>query len=100
MQTVQTHRRSRAEDRASIERIIRYYPEVTEAELHWLFDYFRNIAGPADLAHFNVNRKIRKQYRALCRDHHVHRLRSGQRIATIVLTAIFALGALLSAAVT
>ena len=90
----------RAANRASIKRIIRYYPDVTEPELHAIFDYFRNEATPSDLARLNVNAKIRQQYRALCRDHKVHRLRSGQRIVTFVLTAIFALGALISAATT
>jgi hypothetical protein len=97
MQVLSNSRPRRAELRASIERIIVHYPRLGEAELHSLFDYFRNHARPADLARLNTNPKTRVQYRALCRDHHVHRLRSGQRILTAILTAVFALGALVSA---
>lgn len=89
-------RRNRAAARFAIERVISEYPDISEAELHRLIDYFRGEASAFDLAAIAANREIRPKYQALCRDHRVDRLRSGQRVVTAVLAAMLALGALLS----
>lgn len=96
MTTLSDGRRSRAAARAAIERVIHDYPNITEAELYRLIAYFRSEATAFDLAAIGANRKIRPQYRALCRDHSVDRLRKGQRTVTAILAAALALGALLS----
>lgn len=94
MATFYDRRRNRAATRQSIERVILDYPDISETELFRLIDYFRSEASSFDLAAIAANRKIRPQYRALCRDHRVDRLRSGQRTVTTMLAAILALGAL------
>ena len=96
MATRSNERRNRAAARFAIERVISDYPNVSEAELYRLIDYFRSEASTFDLAVIAANRKIRAQYQALCRDHRVDRLRGGQRIVTAVLAALLALGALFS----
>ena len=96
MATLSGRRRNRVATRFAIERVILDYPDISEAELFRLIDYFRTEASAFDLAAIAADRKIRPQYQALCRDHRVDRLRSGQRIVTAVLAAILALGALLS----
>jgi hypothetical protein len=88
--------RQRAAIRLEVERLIFRYPDVSTAEIHRLIDYFRNQATRFDLAAIAANRTIRTQYRALCRDHRVDRLRSWQRTITVALAAILALGALFS----
>ncbi len=96
MATHYDRRRDRAAARFAIERVISDYPNISEPELFWLIDYFRSEASSFDLAAIAANRKIRPQYQALCRDHRVDRLRSGQRTVTAVLAAVLALGALFS----
>lgn len=96
MTTLSGKRRNRAATRLAIERMIFDYPNVSEPELYRLIDYFRSEASAFDLAAIAANRKIRPQYKALCRDHRVDRLRSGQRTITAVLATILALGALFS----
>lgn len=96
MASLSDGRRNRAAARFAIQRVILEYPNISEAELYRLIDYFRSEASPFDLAAIAANRKIRPQYRALCRDHKVDRLRSGQRTVTAVIAAVLALGALLS----
>lgn len=96
MTTLSHERRNRAAARFAIERVISAYPDVSEAELYRLIDYFRSEASAFDLATIAANRKIRLQYLALRRDHRVDRLRAGQRTITAVLAAILALGALFS----
>ncbi|MFT4026947.1 MAG: hypothetical protein QM676_09120 [Novosphingobium sp.] len=96
MATHYDRRRNRAAARFAIERVIAEYPNVSEAELYRLIAYFRSEASAFDLAAIAANRKIRPQYRALCRDHKVDRLRSGQRTVTAVIAGLLALGALLS----
>lgn len=96
MATRPDERRNRAAVRFAIERVISDYPNISEAELYRLIDYFRSEASTFDLAVIAANRKIRPQYQALCRDHRVDRLRGGQRIVTAVLAALLAVGALFS----
>ena len=96
MATLYDRRRNRAATRLAIERVILDYPDISEAELYRLIDYFRSEASAFDLAAIAANRKIKVQYQALCRDHHVDRLRAGQRTLTAVLAAVLTLGALFS----
>jgi hypothetical protein len=96
MATRPDERRNRAAVRFAIERVISDYPNISEAELYRLIDYFRSEASTFDLAVIAANRKIRPQYQALCRDHSVDRLRGRQRIVTAVLAALVAVGALFS----
>jgi hypothetical protein len=96
MTTLSSRWRTRVATRFAIERMILEYPDISEPELLRLIDYFRLEASAFDLGAIAANRKIRQQYRALCRDHHVDRLRSGQRTVTAILAAVLALGALLS----
>lgn len=96
MATRSDEQRNRAAARFAIERVISDYPNISEAELYRLIDYFRSEATAFDLAVIAANRKIRPQYQALCRDHRVDRLRGGQRIITAALAALLAVGALFS----
>ena len=96
MATLSKERRHRAAARFAVERVISEYPNISEAELYRLIDYFRGEASTLDLAAIAANRKIRPQYQALCRDHRVDRLRTGQRAVVAALTALLALGALFS----
>lgn len=96
MATLSSKRRNRAAARFAIERIVQDYPHISDPELYRLIDYFRSEASPFDLGIIAANRKIRQQYKALCRDHHVDRLRTGQRTVTAVLAVLLALGALFS----
>lgn len=96
MATRSDERRNRAAARFAIERVISDYPNISEAELYRLIDYFRSEASTFDLAAIAANRTIRPQYLALCRDHRVDRLRAGQRVVTAVLAALLAVGALFS----
>jgi hypothetical protein len=96
MTTLSGRRRNRAAARFAIERVILDYPDISEPELFRLIDYFRSEASAFDLGAIAANRNIRRQYQELCRDHHVDRLRAGQRTTTAVLAALLALGALFS----
>jgi hypothetical protein len=78
--------------RRAIERVIEQYPMISEEQLHRLFDYFRREATPADLTRIATNPKIRPQYRLLCRDHRIDRLRFVQRIVAILAAVIAGLG--------
>ncbi len=96
MATLPERRRNRAAARAATERIIAAYPNISDTELYGLIDYFRSEASPFDLAAIAANREIRPQYQALCRDHRVDRLRTGQRTVTAILAVVVALGTLLT----
>jgi hypothetical protein len=78
--------------RRAIERIIAQYPSISAEQLHRLFDYFRREATAGDLTRIATNPDIRAQYRQLCRDHRIDRLRPVQRFVAIAATVIAALG--------
>lgn len=78
--------------RRAIERIILQYPDISEAQLHRLFDYFRREATRGDVARIAANPRIRPQYRELCRDHSIDRLKGFDRLFGIVAAVLAALG--------
>jgi murein endopeptidase len=92
MNNDRTEPSSRSLRRRAIERVIAQYPAISDEQLHRLFDYFRREATPADLTRIATNPAIRPQYRQLCRDHRIDRLRFVQRLVAIVAAVIAALG--------
>ena len=76
--------------RRDIERIIALYPDIGEDQLHHLFDYFRREARSSDVARIATNPRIRPQYRQLCRDHRIDRLRSVDRLFGVVAAVLAA----------
>ena len=65
---------SPAARRAQIERIIAEYPDISEAELYDVFQYFRTDASLRDRRRIATSPQLRKPYRQLCRDHRLDRL--------------------------
>lgn len=94
MQTPNPTKATRAEKRRAAEAIIARYPTVRDAELERLFDFFRRDSSALDRRLIATNRRIRPQYRQLCRDHHIHRL-PWVDTAVVVLGAVLGAGGLL-----
>ena len=65
---------SPAARRAQIERIVGEYPDISEAELYDVFQYFRSDASLRDKRRFASDPRLRKPYRRLCREHRLDRL--------------------------
>lgn len=82
----------RTQRRRAIERTIALYPQISEEQLHRLFDYFRREAKAGDVARIATNPRIRSQYRQLCRDHSIDRLRSFDRLFGVIAAALAAVG--------
>lgn len=78
--------------RRAIERIVAQYPDIREEQLHRLFDYFRREASGGDVARIATNPRIRPQYRKLCRDHSIDRLRVVDRLFGLVAAVLAAVG--------
>lgn len=93
-QTTHAERKLR---RRAIERIIVQYPDIAEEQLYRLFDYFRLEASSRDVALIASNPNIRPQYRQLCADHRIDRLRSFDRLFG-VFAAVLAAASLVSLA--
>jgi murein endopeptidase len=90
--TQQITRTERGLRRRAIERIIAQYPRIGEEQLHRLFDYFRREARTGEVARIASNPAIRTQYRQLCRDHKIDRLRSLDRLFGVVAAVLAATG--------
>lgn len=90
MTTSKTDTSERKLRRRAIERIIALYPDIGEEQLHRLFDYFRLEASSADVARIATNPRIRPQYRQLCRDHRIDRLRSVDRLFGVIAAVLAA----------
>ncbi|HEY0958156.1 MAG TPA: hypothetical protein VGE05_02660 [Novosphingobium sp.] len=85
----------RAARREAIERIIARYPAIAEDELHSVFTFFRHEATHGDRRRIKGNAAIAPQYRRICADHSLDRLRRVERSILAVLTLPLAIGALL-----
>lgn len=87
----------RAVRREAIERIIARYPAIAEDELHSVFTFFRHEATRGDRRRIKGNSAIAPQYRRICADHSLDRLRRVERGILAALTLPLAIGALLFA---
>jgi hypothetical protein len=76
--------------RRAIERIISQYPDITDEQLHLLFDYFRREATAGEVAKIATNPRIRPQYRQLCRDHRIDRLKYVDRLFGVIAAVVAA----------
>lgn len=90
MTNIKNSRSERSLRRRAIERIIAQYPHIGQEQLHRLFDYFRLEASTADVARIATNPRIRPQYRELCRDHRIDRLRSVDRLFGVIAAVLAA----------
>jgi hypothetical protein len=81
--------------RIAIERIITRYPDISENDLRDVLDYFRHEASALDQATIASNDDIYAQYKALCADHHLERLKSSQ-IAIIAFAAVVVVGTMVT----
>lgn len=79
--------------RAEIERIIAGYPDVSDAELYDVFQYFRNDATRRDRRRIATNPLLKRQYRQLCHDHRLDRLGMVGKILGGTFAAVLAAGA-------
>ncbi|MFA7603542.1 MAG: hypothetical protein WCY29_11090 [Novosphingobium sp.] len=86
----QTDSSERILRRRAIERVIAQYPDINEEQLHRLFDYFRLEASAAEVARIATNPRIRPQYRQLCRDHRIDRLRFVDRLFGVIAAVLAA----------
>lgn len=84
MTTSKNNASERSLARRAIERIVAQYPDISQEQLYRLFDYFRREASNREIARIASNPRIRRQYRALCRDHHIDRLKFFDWIFAIV----------------
>lgn len=90
MTTRNNNASERSLSRRAIERIVAQYPSISQDQLFRLFDYFRREASSGDIARIASNPHIRKQYRALCRDHHINRLKFVDWIFAAIAAALAA----------
>jgi hypothetical protein len=79
--------------RAEIERIIAAYPDISDAELYDVFQYFRNDASRRDKRRIATNPLLRGPYRQLCHDHRLDRLGMVGKILGGTFVAVLAAGA-------
>lgn len=70
--------------RASIERIIAHYPDISDEELHKVLHYFRRDASALDRATIASNTEIAGRYRQLCDDHKLDKLGMVETVAAAV----------------
>ena len=70
--------------RMDIEGTIVRYPNIEDHELEWVLKYLRKQASAMDKAMIASNETVRSQYRRLCHDHYLDRLRPGETIALSV----------------
>lgn len=81
--------------RAAIERTIAGYPNIPENELQDILHYFRREASALERATIASNDAVYFQYRQLCSDHYLERLRPFE-IALAVASATGLIGALVA----
>lgn len=74
--------------RAAIERIIASYPAVGEAEVQDVLHYFKREASALDRGTIASNSDIERQYRQLCDDHYIDRLKPWETAGTVALAMI------------
>ena len=84
----------RAARRMAIEAIISRYPDIREDELHFVFAWFRKESSAFDRRAVAGNRRIREQYRLLCRDHSIERLPWVDTIVAVAGVFLLVLGIL------
>lgn len=99
MTTNELHNPDRAMRRTAIERIIASYPEIGDDHLHEVLRYFRREASALDRATIASNSNIDRQYRQLCRDHYIDRLKPVEIAiaigsATVLIAGLIALSLL------
>ena len=81
----------RAVRRAAIERAIAGYPNIGDNELQDVLHYFRREASALERATIASNDAVYFQYRQLCRDHYLERLKPLE-IAIATASAIALIG--------
>ncbi|HTN14666.1 MAG TPA: hypothetical protein VL094_07660 [Sphingomonadaceae bacterium] len=69
-----------AERRATAERLLERYPDISGDELQQLLHYFRKEASSLDCALVSSNHNVLGKYRQFCRDHYLSRLRPKEAI--------------------
>lgn len=75
---------NQADRRRAMMHIIARYPAIAEEELASVLTYFRREASALDRGTIASEERIYSQYRQLCDDHRIDRLRLGEAIITIV----------------
>ncbi|MET0587657.1 MAG: hypothetical protein ABWZ75_03965 [Novosphingobium sp.] len=78
--------------RSAIERAIAHYPNIPDNELQDVLHYFRREASALERATIASNDAVYSQYRQLCTDHYLERLRPFE-IAIAVTSATALIGA-------
>ena len=81
--------------RSAIERAIAHYPNIPENELQDVLHYFRREATALERATIASNDAVYFQYRKLCSDHYLERLKPWE-IAIATTSAIALIGALVA----
>lgn len=95
MKTKDNGTADRAMRRAAIERAIAGYPDIPENELQDVLHYFRREASALERATIASNDAVFLQYRQLCSDHYLERLKPVE-IAIAATSATALIGALLA----
>lgn len=75
--------------RNAIERIIAPYPDISDENLAEVLHYFRSECSALDRATIASNNGVAHQYRKLCEDHYIDRLKPAE--TAIAITAGIAL---------
>jgi len=70
--------------RLAIERIIAPYPDISDEKLQDVLHYFRRECSALDRATIASNNAVAHQYRQLCEDHHIDRLKPAETAIAIV----------------
>ena len=75
--------------RTAISRIIARYPEIGDDELGEVLQYLSNETSGRDIDIVTSDETLRPQYRQLCREHYIGRLRPMEKVQfAIVLIAM------------
>lgn len=82
----------RATRRVAIERAIAAYPDVDETEIRDVLHYFKREASALDRATIASNNDIAPQYRRLCDEHYIDRLKPAEIAGTVALAILLICG--------
>lgn len=85
-----------AERRSAAEQALARYPAMEPDEIAALVRYIRKEASALDRASIASNAELQTQYRELCRDHHLDRLRPFE-VALVVVAVVGLLAIIVTA---
>lgn len=77
--------------RTAISRIIARYPEIGDDELGEVLQYLRNDASGRDIDIITSDETLCPQYRQLCREHYIDRLRPMEKVQFAIFLIAMAL---------